>query len=110
MNTSLILLGALTLSAADPMNGANGETKTEADRTSPLTLVSNDSVTAKLEGRVQVDFTWATGDAPFETQDGVDFRRAYIGATGTIYDSIKYKAAFDMASGRRPDGRLHDAQ
>jgi phosphate-selective porin OprO/OprP len=61
----------------------------------------------KLTGEMQSDAVWfnqspqnrqAVGDA----QDGVDFRRARIGAQGNVSEMVDYRFEWDFAMGGRP--------
>ena len=93
---------ALPVSATLLLAGsAFAQDKPDVPLVSPAltSLVSSDDIQIKLEGRVQTDFVFATGDAPYDTADGVNFRRAYFGIGGTIYDWIDIKAVYDMANG-----------
>jgi phosphate-selective porin OprO/OprP len=63
------------------------------------TLLDNEDVMIKFFGRIQNDWTWITGDDPFDSTDGVEFRRARVGVSGTLYDFVDFKAEYDFAGG-----------
>ncbi len=65
---------------------------------------------AQIGGRIQVDYAKIDGDNPMvndiETLEGntldgsgVEFRRARLFISGTIYDSVDFKAQYDFAGG-----------
>lgn len=55
----------------------------------------------KFGGRIQADYTFASGDDALEPdlEDGFEFRRARLFFEGKIYDRIKFKAQYDFAGG-----------
>ncbi len=55
----------------------------------------------KFGGRIQADYTFASGDAALEPalEDGFEFRRARLFFEGTIYQRILFKAQYDFAGG-----------
>ncbi len=54
----------------------------------------------KLGGRVQADYTFASGDGTLAgIEDGFEFRRAWLFFSGTIYERIEFKAQYDLAGG-----------
>lgn len=64
--------------------------------------------TARITGFFQADAGWfhqevgnvaAVGDI----QDGADFRRARLAATGDVWDNVKYMVEFDFATPGRPN-------
>lgn len=71
-----------------------------------LRFDSNDgSVSLKIGGRIQHDFAYFAEDGDIERRigddfdDGTEFRRARINISGTIYDTINFKAQYDFAGG-----------
>ncbi len=55
----------------------------------------------KFGGRVQADYTFASGDRVFggALEDGFEFRRARLFVEGTIYERVTFKAQYDFAGG-----------
>lgn len=100
-------LGALVLSGL----GSGGETQpAEEPEPSLLKIQLSEDVTVKVFGRVFFDIGWFSGDeATFNTdtsgatpelEDGTEFRTARLGAEGTLFEKVGYKAEFDLAGGR----------
>jgi phosphate-selective porin OprO/OprP len=51
-------------------------------------------------GRVQADYTFASGDAELPgLEDGFEFRRARLFTSGTVYEKVEFKIEYDFASG-----------
>lgn len=70
----------------------------------PVFETADKSFTAKLGGRVMVDWTWrgenqAMRDLVGSGGDGVRFRRIRLEASGTVHDNWKYAAQFDFSGG-----------
>ncbi len=88
----------LTASGAYANNGNEVEPAPEA---SLSTLLADGDVTLKVFGRLLQDWTWATGgdDGLYDTDDGVEFRAARIGVSGTVFDVVDYKAEYDFVGG-----------
>jgi phosphate-selective porin OprO/OprP len=55
----------------------------------------------KFGGRIQADYTFASGDTALEDglDDGFEFRRSRLFFSGKIYHRIKFKAQYDFAGG-----------
>lgn len=55
----------------------------------------------KFGGRIQADYTFASGDSVFDgdLDDGFEFRRARLFFSGKIYDKVEFKAQYDFAGG-----------
>ena len=55
----------------------------------------------KFGGRIQTDYTFASGDSVFDgdLDDGFEFRRARFFFSGKIYDKVEFKAQYDFAGG-----------
>ena len=55
----------------------------------------------KFGGRIQADYTFASGDDPLEAdlEDGFEFRRARLFFSGTIYERVEFKAQYDFTGG-----------
>jgi len=91
---SLALLCALaTPAAAGPGSGDPVESEAR-----PLSAILADDVTMKFFGRLNMDWTWMSGgdDGLYDTDDGVEFRRARMGVGGVLFDLVDYKAEFDF--------------
>lgn len=72
--------------------------KKEADSQKP---------TIKFTGQVQTDYVWfnqseANRQTIGDAQDGAYFRRARIGATGDIWETVEYRIEWDFALRGRP--------
>ena len=76
-----------------------------------LRFESNDgNFKMQVGGRIQVDWADVNGDDPFVSDiegeegntldgSGVEFRRARLFVSGTIYDTVDFKAQYDFAGG-----------
>lgn len=55
----------------------------------------------KFGGRIQADYTQASGDDAIEgdLEDGFEFRRARLFFEGDIYEKVSFKAQYDFAGG-----------
>jgi phosphate-selective porin OprO/OprP len=55
----------------------------------------------KFGGRIQADYTFASGDSALEDnlESGFEFRRARLFFSGTIYERVSFKAQYDFAGG-----------
>lgn len=94
----LALAGTASANLTDPLTPFAVGAPTDADP-ALLSIVVSEDVTAKIGGRVHLDWTWATGDDAYDTDDGVEFRRARLHVEGTLYDTVDYKVEFDFAGG-----------
>ena len=57
-------------------------------------------LTAKVGGRVMLDYTLADLDTPDSNIDATEVRRARLNVSGKYGDSIKYKFEVNKASGK----------
>ncbi len=55
----------------------------------------------KFGGRIQADYTFASGDNALEDDldNGFEFRRARLFFSGTVYQRVEFKAQYDFAGG-----------
>src|SRR6185369_6600160 len=63
--------------------------------------------TIRWTGQVQSDFVWfsqsaANREAVGNAEDGAGFRRARLGATGSIFETTEYRIEMDFAQAGRP--------
>ncbi len=96
------------------------ETEVQATQQSPSTVVycpppkkEPEYPTVRITGLIQADVAWFHQDAanrnaivngsPLgDIQDGIDIRRARIGATGRAWDNVRYLLEMDFGLGGRP--------
>jgi phosphate-selective porin OprO/OprP len=57
-----------------------------------------------IGGRIHFDNAWTSGDDELVEElgplkDGVEFRRAILGVSGSIYDKVEFKTEYDFAGG-----------
>lgn len=59
---------------------------------------ADDAITVKLNGRVQIDYNIADADTANLDVNASEFRRVYLGASGTYGKGLKYKAILSTNS------------
>jgi phosphate-selective porin OprO/OprP len=97
MKTFRFLAGALLAVSHAP--AAHENTTEPGAEPKWTTLFANDDVQVKFFGRIQLDGVFSEGDPSYDDDDGVEFRRARIGFSGTLYELVDFKAEYDFAGG-----------
>jgi hypothetical protein len=98
MKTFSFLAGALLAGSGTPW--AHESTAEPARGPASWTTVfANGDVEVKFFGRLQLDGVFSEGDPSYDDDDGVEFRRARIGFSGTLYELVGFKAEYDFAGG-----------
>lgn len=63
-----------------------------------LPAVADDALTVKISGRVQIDYNIVNADTANLDISASEFRRVYLGASGTYGSGLKYKAILSTNS------------
>jgi phosphate-selective porin OprO and OprP len=100
-----VATGPATFASTDPVepeaNPENSPAFTAAyNAEKGFRIISEDGdIQVKLTGVTQLDMAWMSPDNDLELSgeeftDGVEFRRAWLGAQGKLYDAITFKARY----------------